>query len=222
LVKKKIESETEIQAFLDAINDFWVAYIDNCDGSVTTKIHLLVMHAEWYLRTYGTIGFFTEDALESIHAIVNRLAKTYAALDKTRRGTQILRAMASRKSEMLDRVKEETEKYGEKGKKRIRARQGSKPVLQIPREDSNIEKAIDEALADFFGNDKTQLELTLQLTESENPFEYPTDTTLVECKLCRSGLSQDVFIPSTLAKLHHLVVHQEVEDRQKSSTKKQK
>jgi hypothetical protein len=220
--KEKIETETEIQSFLDAIKDFWVAYVENCDGSVTTKIHLLVVHAERYLRTYGTIGFFTEDALESIHAIVNRLAVRYAALDKTRRGTQILRAMASRKSEMLDRVKEETEKYGEKGKKRKRARQGSKPNLQGPREESNVEKAIDEALADFFGKDKSQLELTLQLTESENPFEYPLDTALVECELCRSGLSQDIFIPTTLAKLHHLIVHQEVEDKQKSSTKKQK
>jgi hypothetical protein len=42
----------------------------------------------------------------------------YAALDKTWRGTQILRAMASRRSEMLDGVQEETKKYGEKGKKR--------------------------------------------------------------------------------------------------------
>jgi len=221
--KEKIETESEIQSFLDAINDFWVAYIENCDGSVTTKIHLLVMHAKWYLRTYGTIGFFTEDALESIHAIVNRLAKTYASLDKTRRGTQILRAMASRKSEMLDRVQEETKKYGEKGKQRKRARQGSKPDLQYPREESKVEKAIDEALADFFGSNKTQTELTLQLTESDNPFKYPSDTALTECELCRSGLSQDVFIPKTLSKLHHLVVHQEVEDKQKSSTsKKQK
>ena len=220
--KEKIETETEIQAILDAINDFWVAYVDNCEGSVTTKLHLLIAHAKWYLLTYGTIGFFTEDALESIHAIVNWLAITYAALDKTRRGTQILRAMASRKSEMLDRVQGETKKYGEKGKTRKRARQGSKPSLQHPREESEVEKAIDEALADFFGNNKTQQELTLQLTESENPFEYPSDTALVECELCRSGLNQDVFIPKTLAKLHHLVVHQEIEDKQKSSTKKQK
>jgi hypothetical protein len=68
-------------------------------------------------------------------------------------------------------------------------------------------------LADFFGNDKSQLELTLQLTESENPFKY---------ELCCSGLSQDVFIPTTLAKLHHLIVHQEVEDKQKILTKTQK
>jgi hypothetical protein len=115
--KEKIKTKTEIQAFLDAINDFWVAYIDNCEGSVATKICLLVMHAKWYLRRYGTIGFFTEDTLESIHAIVNRLAKMYASLDKTRRGTQILRTMASRKSEMLNHVQEETKKHGEKGKK---------------------------------------------------------------------------------------------------------
>jgi hypothetical protein len=33
--KEKTETETEIQAILDAINDFWVAYVDNCEGSVT-------------------------------------------------------------------------------------------------------------------------------------------------------------------------------------------
>jgi hypothetical protein len=219
--KEKIETE-KIQAILDDINDFWVAYIDNCEGSVTTKLHLLIAHAKWYLLTYGTIGFFTEDALESIHAIVNRLAVTYAALDKTRRGTQILRAMASRKSEMLDRVQVETKKYGEKGKTRKRARQGSKPNLQCSREESEVEKAIDEALSDFFGNDKTLNELTMLHTETENPFEYPSDKALIECELCRSGLNQDVFIPKTLAKLHHLAVHQEVEDKQKSTTKKQK
>ena len=129
--------------------------------------------------------------------------------------------MASRKSEMLDRVQQETKKYGEKGKKRKRARQGLKPDSQIQREESKLEKAIGEALADFFGNSRTQTELTLQLTESENPFEYPSDTALVECELCRKSLSQDVFIPKTLAKLHHLKVHQEVEDKQKSSNKKQ-
>jgi hypothetical protein len=95
--------------------------------------------------------------------------------------------------------------------------------LQCPREESKVEKVIDEALVDCFGNNKTQTELTLQLTESDNPFEYPSDTALVECDLCcSSGLSQDVFIPKTLAKLHHRVVHQEVEDKQKSSNKKQK
>jgi hypothetical protein len=69
--------------------------------------------------------------------------------------------MASQKSEMLDHIQEETKTYGEKGKKRKRARQGSKPDLQCPREESKVEKVIEEVLADCFGNNKTQTELTL-------------------------------------------------------------
>ena len=42
------------------------------------------------LARYGTIGLFAEDAMEYIHAIVNLLARQYAALDGERWATQII------------------------------------------------------------------------------------------------------------------------------------
>ncbi len=49
------------------------------------------------LFRYGTLGFFAEDSMESIHAIVNALARIFAALDMKRRLVQIMRGLASRK-----------------------------------------------------------------------------------------------------------------------------
>jgi len=34
------------------------------------------------LDKYGTVGLFTEDSLDSIHAIVNQLARRYASLEQ--------------------------------------------------------------------------------------------------------------------------------------------
>jgi hypothetical protein len=49
------------------------------------------------LEMYGTIGLFSEDAMESIHAVVNALARRYAALDTERRVIQSTRSMEGRK-----------------------------------------------------------------------------------------------------------------------------
>lgn len=65
------------------------------------------------LKLYGTIGFFAEDSMESIHAIVNALANQFAALDKSRRCTQVLRVLASRKMSSMDIAVEKQEKYGD-------------------------------------------------------------------------------------------------------------
>ncbi len=79
---------------IDAFND---AYVDKCKGTITIKMYHLVHHLKEVLEKYGTIGLFTEDAMESIHAIVNELARQYSLLDYTRRAQQTVRVLASRK-----------------------------------------------------------------------------------------------------------------------------
>jgi len=71
--------------------------IDDSAGSVTIKIHQLVDHTAKQLTEYGTIGLLAEDSVESIHAIVNVLARWYATLDSNRRSTQVMRALTMRK-----------------------------------------------------------------------------------------------------------------------------
>jgi hypothetical protein len=82
---------------LDDIDLYWDLYIDICDGSVTPTLHLLKEHVKRLLEMYGTIGLFSEDAMESIHAVVNALARRYAALDTERRVIQSTRSMEGRK-----------------------------------------------------------------------------------------------------------------------------
>lgn len=81
---------------LENIKKFWNAYMAG-PGSVTTKIHMLVFHTRKLLETYGTVGFWAEDSFESIHAIVNTLARQNAALDRKRRAVQVLRGLEGRK-----------------------------------------------------------------------------------------------------------------------------
>jgi hypothetical protein len=93
-VRKLARSEKD--NLLEDIQKYWDTYIENCSGSVTTKLHLLKDHVKRLLETYGTIGLFAEDAMESIHAIINELARRYAPLDGTRKVKQIVRALSGR------------------------------------------------------------------------------------------------------------------------------
>jgi hypothetical protein len=77
-----LDERTEL---MEDIDNFWNAYIDNpSGGSVTSKLHFLRHRTRWMLELYGTLGFFAEDSIESIHAMVNRLASRFQALDSRR------------------------------------------------------------------------------------------------------------------------------------------
>jgi hypothetical protein len=94
-------SRKEKDDLLDDIKTYWDSYIDNCSSSVTPKVHLLKEHVERLLEFYDTVGLFAEDAMESIHAIINALARRYCALDATRRTKQIARSLEGRKRTSL-------------------------------------------------------------------------------------------------------------------------
>jgi hypothetical protein len=94
---RKLNDEEQIILKI-AIKDFWEAHLAIEGATVTLKIHHLVFHVvDMLLDRFGTIGLFAEDAIESIHAFVNRYARQYAALDSSRRGIQIFRALTAKK-----------------------------------------------------------------------------------------------------------------------------
>ena len=76
--------------------------------------------------------------MESIHAIVNALANQFAALDKSRRCTQVLRVLASRKTRSMDVAVEKKDKYGDsvnvKKRKRV---QGQNKKVTGPKQEIN-------------------------------------------------------------------------------------
>jgi hypothetical protein len=79
--------------FLQDIDLYWDVYIINCGGSINPKLHLLKDHVKRLLGIFDTIGLFSEDAMESIHAVVNALARWYAALDAERMVMQFTRSL---------------------------------------------------------------------------------------------------------------------------------
>ena len=67
----KLLQPTDPQLLIERIGEFQDKYLNNTDGSVTVKIHHLVDHTKQLL--HETIGFWAEDAVESIHAVFNVL-----------------------------------------------------------------------------------------------------------------------------------------------------
>ena len=102
----------------------------NTGGSLTIKIHQLVVHVAQQVDTYGTVGLCSEDSAESIHAIVNMLARRYAALDSNRRSIQVMRALDMRKrtsAAKLSSKKAHGKDINEK-RKRVQGSGASHPV----------------------------------------------------------------------------------------------
>lgn len=63
-------------------------------------MHILFGHLEQRLLMYGTIGFFTENCMEYIHAMVNWLRRIHA-LDGERRTQSIVKAITAAKEKPL-------------------------------------------------------------------------------------------------------------------------
>jgi hypothetical protein len=60
-------------------------------------MHLLFAHLEDRLKTYCTIGLFSKDIMESIRAVVNKLERVYASLDRERKTKAILQSLEATK-----------------------------------------------------------------------------------------------------------------------------
>ena len=68
---------------------------------VTPKMHHLIAHTiPNVLEKYHTVGFFTEYALESIHALVNKLCQKFIQIGGDRRVTQFLHSLQLQKQDL--------------------------------------------------------------------------------------------------------------------------
>jgi hypothetical protein len=115
----KLLPETARLILLADVNTFIDTFVTNTTkGRITVKVHHL-LHLEKMLEEFGTAGFFAEDAIESIHAIVNVLCRRYASLDKRKKILQIHRALEQRKKTTIKEQKER-KKDGNEKKKRSR------------------------------------------------------------------------------------------------------
>jgi hypothetical protein len=74
-----LEDRMKLLADIDTFVELFIKHTRK--GSITLKIHHLMDHVKKPLEETGTVGFWAEDAVESIHAIVNSLARRYASLN---------------------------------------------------------------------------------------------------------------------------------------------
>jgi hypothetical protein len=94
LLRSKRKFATQQQQ--DLINDtreFAEQYKEKSNCNVTYKMHLLFAHLQHHIEKYQTVGIFSEDSMESIHAIVNRLDRVYASLDSEWKTKAILQSL---------------------------------------------------------------------------------------------------------------------------------
>jgi len=159
------------------------------------KIHQL-LHVIEQLILYGMIGLFAEDSAESIHAIVNLLARRYAALDSSRRATQVMRALEMRKRNAAAKLAEDKEKGKDITKKQKREQGKSAITL-----DSST--AVDPADA---VEDAAQSILAVLNSDASNASE---NFSLKACDCCQKDLGTDMMLPNVYMPLHKHLCHVE-------------
>jgi hypothetical protein len=60
-------------------------------------MHLLFSYLQHCIEKYYTVGLFSEDSMESIHAVLNRLDPVYASLDSEKKAKAILQSLTATK-----------------------------------------------------------------------------------------------------------------------------
>ncbi len=55
------------------LKEFALQYKEKSSCNVTYKMHLLFAHLQSHLESYHIVGLLSEDSMESIHAVINRL-----------------------------------------------------------------------------------------------------------------------------------------------------
>jgi hypothetical protein len=193
-------SRKEKDDLLDDIKTYWDSYIDNCSGSVTPKVHLLKEHVERLLECYDTVGLFAEDAMESIHAIINALARRYCALDATRRTKQIARSLEGRKRTSLA--------------SEMRSVDESKPTVKRSRR-QGVSRDVGATTPDI-ADDKYDVGVAnavsfLEQIETADAEQQPflsIGTKVINCQKCKDA-GTDRPVPEVLLPLHCLIAHSE-------------
>jgi hypothetical protein len=150
------------------------------------------------LEFYDTIGLFPEDVMESIHAIVNALARRYAALDAERMVIQSTRSFEGRKRSAIATQMQKVDESKPPTKRRRRqgaGKGGSESTIEIV-DDKKYDAAVASAVS-FLEH--------IESADAEHAFLGP-DTKLIRCEKCRSA-GTDTLVPEDLLPLHDLIVH---------------
>jgi hypothetical protein len=96
------------------IKEFGELFTNNTTNNPMPKMHALFSHCEYYLKIYGTIGLFAEDALEVIHAFVNRVFGAFQSLDGYIQTKQLLQFLWSESDRAMKRQQKEIQKKDDK------------------------------------------------------------------------------------------------------------
>jgi hypothetical protein len=92
--------------------------------SVTIKMHHFLEHIMPIVRMYGTLGFFAEDGIESIHVVVNKNARTYQTVKGLNQwGCMIKSKSVASIQHLIQKRTQNDQKGGAKKKQNVR--QGS-------------------------------------------------------------------------------------------------
>jgi hypothetical protein len=214
--RRKFTIREQEDLILDT-KEFGMRYKEKSSSNITYKMHLLFAHLEDRLKTYRTIGLFSEDSMESIHAVVNRLDRVYASLDSERKTKAILQSLEATKKRSLTKQSTQIIESLKKGevKEKKKRRQG---VGKATNYDANI--------ADDFNMLASAATESLRnwnwiSTDVDEP-DYPASHLIYEevpCEHCLEHLGVDVKISSQLMELHYLIKHHHTEDKQNVSKK---
>lgn len=76
----------EIAEVIHLCYQFHEFFIDSFPNTpMTIKMHMLIEHVPDFVRHHRTVGLLSEQALESLHATVNKLHRRFACIRKTQR-----------------------------------------------------------------------------------------------------------------------------------------
>jgi hypothetical protein len=205
----KLLPEVDRELLNTNIELFIEAYLEKTQGSITVKIHHLMEHTKRLISTTGTVGFWSEDPVESIHAVFNILGRRYASLDRTKRTEQIHRALQQKKVS-ADRDMAQKKAAGREPKKRAR-RQGRRKDAVVP----------ENVIADDGRHlRKEVVENLLMVIEDHNEGDdnegedaagsslFP-DMILMTCLKCRTANDSDRWVPDWFDQLHICLCHNE-------------
>ena len=166
---------------------------------------------------------FSEDSIESIHALTNTYSRTYAALEPERRAEKIFQVLHARKATALKHLKLEAAAMEKKRKREERGdgeRPQKKPVRQGKREtvippDGKTRKVPEVIAREAERFVRTQLQPPEDAPDDDaNPPRITFKPESVKlCTDCRDFNGVDYLLPVELFDMHHEMCHRIIGDK---------
>jgi hypothetical protein len=204
--RRKFTSQEQHDLLLDT-KEFSNQYKNKSSSNVTYKMHLLFAHLQDRLSTYHTVGLFSEDSMESIHAVINRLDRVYASLDSERKTKAILQSITATKkrsvavqSNKLSKSDSARDIMLQKQKRRQGVAKKSKSVsVDFVDMTALLAPAATASLRNWTWN-------TNDIKEDDYPGRHLNYNEIL-CEHCKEHLNCDERISTQLADLHYLLRH---------------